>query len=189
MYTPYTQTPFPAMTLVVRSSSIGQPLISAVRGAMKDLDPTLPLSGIATMDQILSATVAQPRLIAQLVGGFAALALVLASIGIYGLMAYFVTQRAPEIAVRIALGAQRANILQLVMAQGLRLVSVGIVVGLAASLAMARLLVALLFGTSVTDAATLAGASAIFLFVALAACFFPARRAMKVDAMATLRDA
>jgi putative ABC transport system permease protein len=139
------------------------------------------------MDQVVSLSGGQPRLVAQLVGGFAALALILAAVGIYGLMAYFVTQRVLEIAVRIALGAGRQNIFSLIIGQGLRLVVFGIALGLAASLALARVLVSLLFGTSSADVPTLAGSSALFILVALAACYVPARRAMNVDAMSTLR--
>jgi putative ABC transport system permease protein len=184
MYLPAAQSPPPGVTLVVRSE---QPVVSEVRHAVRDLDPALAITGVQSMDQVVSLSVGQPRLLAQLVGGFAALALILASVGIYGLMAYFVTQRSVEIAVRMALGADRRNIYRLVISQGLKLVAAGIVIGLGASLALTRVLVSQLFATSSTDSATLTGSSVLFLVVALAACYIPARRATNIDPIATLR--
>jgi putative ABC transport system permease protein len=184
MYLPAAQSPPPGATLVVRSE---QPVTAAVRHAVQALDSTLAITSVQTMDQVVSLSVGQPRLLAQLVGGFAALALILASIGIYGLMAYFVTQRSVEIAVRIALGADRAKIYRLVISQGIRLVAIGIVIGLGASLALTRVLVSQLFRTSSTDSVTLTASAAVFLLVALAACYIPARRATNIDPISTLR--
>ncbi len=184
MYLPTAQSPPTVSTLLVRADSQVQ---SAVRHAVREIDSTLALTNVQSMDEVVSLSVGQPRLVAQLVGGFAALALILAAVGIYGLMAYFVTQRTLEIAVRMALGADRGSIYSLVITQGLKLVAVGIVIGVGASLAVARLLDSQLFGIGSADAATLAGSSALFVLVALAACYIPARRATHVNAIATLR--
>jgi putative ABC transport system permease protein len=187
MYLPVAQNPPPGMTLLVRSASLSQPLVSAVRHAVRGIDPGLALTNISSMDEVVSLSVGQPHLLAQLVGGFAALALILASVGIYGLMAYFVTQRTLEIAVRMALGADRRIIYRLVISQGLKLVAAGIVLGLGASLVLTRVFVSQLFGTGSTDTAILIGSATLFLLVALAACYIPARRATNIDAIATLR--
>jgi putative ABC transport system permease protein len=187
MYVPYTQNPWPWMTLVVRSSASLPPPVSSVRLIVSQMDPDLPLSQIQGLDQIVSGSIAQPRLIAGLVGAFAISAMFLAAVGIYGVMAYLVTQRSAEIAIRMALGAQRWNVFQLMVSQGMKLVFIGVVLGLALSLAMTRLLSTLLFGTSPTDFITLAGASLLFAMVAFGACYVPSRRAMRLDALAALR--
>jgi putative ABC transport system permease protein len=139
------------------------------------------------MDDVVSASVAQPRLITQLVGSFAILALLLAAIGIYGVMAYSVTQRTHEVGIRLALGAQPRDVLALLMVQGMRLVFLGVVLGVVVSLVLTRLLATLLYGTSVRDPLTFAGVSALLVAVALLACYIPARRAMRVDPIVALR--
>jgi putative ABC transport system permease protein len=187
MYVPFTQNPWPSMTLVVRSGPLRPPPVSAVRQVVMRLDPTLPLAQIQSLDQIVSGSIAQPRLIAGLVGAFAMSAMFLAAVGIYGVMAYLVTQRSPEIAIRIALGAQRWTVFRLMIFQGMKLVLVGLGLGLALSSLMTRLLSSLLFGTSPTDFVTLAGVSFLFVIVAFGACYLPSRRAMRLDALAALR--
>jgi putative ABC transport system permease protein len=187
IYVPYTQNPWPSMTLVVRSTSSTPPLISATRHIVSRMDPDLPLSQIQGLDQIVSGSIAQPRLIAGLVGAFAISAMFLAAVGIYGVMAYLVTQRSAEIAIRMALGAPRSTVFRLMVSQGMKLVLVGVLLGLALSLAMTRLLSTLLFGTTPTDFITLAGASLLFAVVAFGACYLPSRRAMRLDALAALR--
>jgi putative ABC transport system permease protein len=187
MYVPYTQNPWPSMTLVVRSSPSLPSPVSEVRQTVLRMDPDLPLAAIQSMDEIVSGSIAQPRLIAGLVGAFAVSALFLAAVGIYGVMAYLVTQRSAEIAIRMALGAQRWTVFRLMVGQGMKLVVIGLVLGLALSLAMTRLLSTLLFGTSPTDFGTIAGVSLLFALVSFGACYVPSRRAMRVDALAALR--
>jgi putative ABC transport system permease protein len=189
IYVPYTQTPWPSMTLVVRSNSSLPPPVAAVRQAISRIDPDVPLAQIQSLDQIVTGSIAQPRLIAGLVGAFALAALFLAAVGIYGVMAYLVTQRSPEIAIRMALGAQRWSVFRLMVGHGMKLVLIGLALGLVMSLAMTRLLTKLLFGASPTDLFTLTGVCMVFAIVAFAACYIPSRRAMRLDALATLRSA
>ena len=188
MYVPATQANRPAMTLVVRSSSNWPPLISAIRKIGLKLNPDLAFARIQGMDEVVSGSLAQPRFVAQLVGTFAGLALLLATIGIYGVMAYLVTQRSREIAIRMAIGARRSDIFNLVIGHGFRLIGIGVAIGLAGSLAMAHFLATLLFGLGATDAITLCGVACAFSIAGLAACYLPARRAMRVDAQAVLRS-
>jgi len=187
IYVPYPQAKWPNMALAVRSNSPPQSLIAAVRKTALALDPELPLAGIQTLDDLVSGSIAQPKLIAALAGTFAVFALFLAAIGIYGVMAYLVTQRSKEMAIRMALGARRTAVFQLVAGQGLKLVAAGIALGILSSLALTRLLATMLFGTSATDALTLTAVSILFVLVALAACYVPARRAMQVDPQTALR--
>jgi putative ABC transport system permease protein len=187
MYVPQVQEPISRLTLVVRSNSAPGGLIRAVTAKISEMDPDLPLSNIQSMEAIVAGSVAQPRLTAQFTGLFAALALVLAAIGIYGVMAYSVTQRRHELGIRVALGAQPRDILTLVVGQGMRLVVAGAVAGIAASLALTRLMQTLLFGTSARDPFALGGATIVLVIVALAACYVPARRAARVDPIIALR--
>jgi putative ABC transport system permease protein len=187
MYLPYQQSPWMAMTIVVRSNSAAQPVVSAVRERITELDPDLPLAGIQPMEKIVSASIAQPRLITGLVGAFAGFALLLAAVGIYGVMAYSVSQRSHEMGIRMALGAAPRDIFRLVVGQGMRLVLVGIGLGFLASLALTRLLSSLLFATSANDPITLAAVALILVAVALAACYIPSRRATRVDPLIALR--
>jgi putative ABC transport system permease protein len=187
MYLPYQQSPWMAMTIVVRSNSAPQPLISAVREKIKEIDPDLPLAGIAPMEKLVSDSVGQPRLLTGLVGAFAAFALLLAAVGIYGVMAYSVSHRMHEMGIRLALGAAPRDILRLVVGQGMRLVLTGLLIGFLASLWLTKLLGTLLFSTSTKDPLTFAAVSLILVCVALAACYLPARRATRVDPMIALR--
>jgi putative ABC transport system permease protein len=187
MYLPYQQAPWMAMTIVVRSSSAQQPLVSAVREKITELDPDLPLTDIRPMEKVVSVSVAQPRLLTGLVGVFAGIALLLAAVGIYGVMAYSVAQRSHEMGLRMALGAVPGDIFRLVVGQGLRLVLVGIGIGFLASLGLTRLLSTLLYGTSANDPVTFAAVALVLLAVALAACYIPARRATRVDPLVALR--
>jgi putative ABC transport system permease protein len=139
------------------------------------------------MDQLLADSLSRSRFTMLLLGIFAAVALVLASVGIYGLIAYSVTQRTQELGIRIALGAQPRDVLRLVLGQGTRLTLLGIALGVLAALAFSRLLVTLLFGVSATDPLTFAGVAALLALVALMACVIPARRATRVDPMVALR--
>jgi putative ABC transport system permease protein len=175
------------MGFAVRTS--GDPLAAqnAVRAAFHSVDPTLPIAGVATMDQLIEQSTGSRRFAMLLLGGFAALAMVLASIGLYGVMSYTVTQRSRELGVRVALGADTRAVMGLVMGQGARLALVGVGIGLATSLAVTRLLKNMLFNLSATDPATFVSISLLLIAVALLASYLPARRATRVDPMQSLR--
>jgi putative ABC transport system permease protein len=175
------------MTLVLRTNGDPQSLVAAVRNEVQVLDKNLAVSGIRTMERIISNSIAGSRLVMLLFGSFAAVAMLLAALGIYGVMAYSVTQRTHEIGIRVALGAQARDVLQLVVRQGMKLAILGVGIGLAASFGLTRLMTDLLFGISPSDPLTFAGIAAMLAFVALLACYLPARRAMKVDPMIALR--
>jgi putative ABC transport system permease protein len=175
------------MTLAVRTSLEPTSVTSAIREQVSALDKDLPLYNIATMDHLVSASVAQPRLNLSLLAAFAALALVLAAVGVYGVMAYAVTQRTQEFGIRMALGALPADVLKQVFLEGGRLAAIGLALGLIAALALTRLMASLLFGVKPSDPVTLGMAAALLAFVALAACYIPARRATRVDPLVALR--
>jgi len=175
------------MTLVVRAVTDPQTLISAVREQIRALDPNLPIYDIKTMQAVMDESVARERFIALLLMVFAALALTLAAIGIYGVMSYSVAQRTQEIGIRLALGAQRRDVLKLIISQGTTQTLIGISLGLAAALALTRFLSSLLFSVSATDPVTFVVIAVLLMVVALLACYLPARRATKVDPMVALR--
>ena len=187
VYMPIEQLPALAATLVVRSSGSLQALVTAVRAKFAEVDPNLPVTGIASMDSVVATSVAQPRLILNFVAVFAGFALLLAAIGIYGVMAYSVASRSQEMGIRLSLGAETADILKLVVAQGMRLALVGIVIGVVASLALTRLIATLLFDVRATDPLAFSVAALALLLTALLACYLPARRATRVDPIVVLR--
>ncbi len=187
MYLPIAQLPWPSATLLVRSDANSLPLVAAVRAKIAELDPNLPVSSILSMDDVVASSVSQPRLITQFVGLFAGFALLLAAIGIYGVMAYSVTQRKQEIGIRVAMGARPADILHLVVGQGMRLTLLGVAVGVAASLFLTRLLSGLLFGVHAIDPLAFTAAALILVAVASIACYLPARRATRLDPIVVLR--
>jgi putative ABC transport system permease protein len=190
MYFPYWQAKDNWMVprdLVIRTTGDPQTLARAARQAIWSIDRDQPVSNVMTLDELLDEEVAQRRVQAMLLGALAALALVLACVGIYGVLSYLVTQRTQEIGVRVALGADAAHVFRTVAGQGMGLTAIGIVTGLLASLVLSRLLVSLLFGVNPTDPLTYSGAVAVFTLVALLACYIPARRAAKVDPMVALR--
>jgi putative ABC transport system permease protein len=187
MYLPMAQAPWPTMTLVVRSNANPQPLVTAVRAKIADSDPDLPVTGILSMENVIATSVAQPRIIMQFVGVFAGFALLLAAIGIYGVMAYTVTARQQELGIRAALGARPADILGLVVGQGMRLTLMGIAIGVVFSLVLTRLLASLLFGVQATDPFVFSGAALVLAGAAFVACYIPARRATRVDPIVVLR--
>ncbi len=162
-------------------------LVLAVRQAMHSLDPDLALYDVRTLRDVTDENVAPRKLSVLLLSIFAGIALILAALGIYGVMAYVVTGRTHEIGVRMALGAKRGDVLRLVLGQGMRVALVGIAAGVIVSLALTRLMTALLFGVSATDFITFAGVVALLMLVALLACYIPARAAMGLDPVAALR--
>jgi putative ABC transport system permease protein len=186
-YLPLTQAAWRAVYLVVRASTNPLNLAPVLRQEIWALDKDLPVTKIATMEQLLAESIAQPRFRTLLLGIFAALALVLASVGIYGVISYTVTRRTHEIGIRLALGAQTSEILMLVIKQGMRLAIIGLTIGIAASLVLTRVMEKLLYEVSVTDKATFASVAGLLGLVALLACYVPARRAAKVDPMVALR--
>jgi putative ABC transport system permease protein len=187
VYQSYWQYPMQSPTLLVRTTGDPATLAEAIRRETKAVIPNLPPPLIRTMDDLLSETVAQPRLQAGLLSLFAGVALLLAAVGLYGVLAYAVTQRQREIGVRLALGAQKRKVLSLVIAQGMKLVLTGMVIGIVAALALTRVIRSLLYGVTPTDPATLAVVSLLLLAVTLLACWLPARRAARVDPMEALR--
>ncbi|HEY8716678.1 MAG TPA: ABC transporter permease [Candidatus Acidoferrum sp.] len=193
-YFPFLQLPDAAMKLapsgtnfVVRSDGSNPALFSALRAANKQISSEQVVYGAQTMEEIISSSLSARRFAMILFGIFAALALVLAGVGIYGVISYLVGQRTHEIGVRIALGARRRDILQLILSQGVKLTMLGIAIGLTASLTLARLMSRLLYGVSATDPATFIAVALILGLVALAACYVPTRRAIAVDPMTALR--
>jgi putative ABC transport system permease protein len=187
IYLPYLQEPDSSMDALVRAA--GDPLnsVADVKAAVRAVDANQPVYDVATMDQRLSESIAPQRFNALLVGMFALLALGLGAIGIYGVLAYSVAQRTHEIGVRVALGARRADVLALVVGEGMRLVALGMGIGLPGALALTRLLRSLLFGVKPSDPVTLLAVSVGLLLVASLACYLPARRATKIDPMVALR--
>jgi putative ABC transport system permease protein len=175
------------MALVVRTNAEPEKIQVAVQKAIWEVDQSAPISRINTMKQILGDQVSHSRFNTLLLGIFSALALILATIGIYGVMSYAVSQRTHEIGVRTALGAQKIDVVWFVVRQGLKLTVLGIAFGLASAYGLTRLMTKLLFNVSATDPLTFAGVALLLALVALLACYIPARRATKVDPMVALR--
>ncbi|HEV2915209.1 MAG TPA: ABC transporter permease [Pyrinomonadaceae bacterium] len=189
LYVPYLQNPDSYLNLVIRTTSEPESLARSVRGEIQSLDPELPVFGVKTMEQLIDSAPSTflRRYPAFLIGVFAGVALLLAMVGIYGVISYSVTQRTHEIGVRMALGAQRWDILKMVLGHGLILTLAGVGCGLGAALVLTRFLSSLLFGVTATDPLTYVVVSLPLIFMALLACYVPARRAMKVDPMVALR--
>jgi predicted permease len=186
-YFPIYQQPLQNLAVVVKTITEPATLLTAIRQQVSHLDQALPIFGIQTMSEIRSNNVAPERLSLGLLGGFAALALILALIGLYGLLAFTVTQQQREIGIRIALGAQQFDVLNMVVGQGMRLTLVGVSIGLLGSFALTRVLTSTLFNVKPTDPLALVGVSLLLLGVALCACWLPARRAAKIHPMIALR--
>jgi ABC-type antimicrobial peptide transport system permease subunit len=176
------------MNVVVRSELPFDSLAPQIRRVVQSMDPTLPIVRLQTMDDVFGTSVSRPRLLAQLLGTFAGLALLLAAVGTYGILAYTVTERRKEIGIHMALGATRGNVMSNILGQGLRLTGIGLVVGLAAAFGLTRLLQAQLFNITPTDPMTMASVAVFISLVALVACYIPAARATRVDPMVVLRD-
>jgi putative ABC transport system permease protein len=187
-YVPYTQAPEAFMNLVVRSSVTNpESLAPMVREAIKQTDKEQFVADIQPMTKLIADSVARRRFNTLLTGLFAVVALVLSSVGIFGVMNYTVAQRTQEIGLRVALGAQTRDVLRLVLGQGMQLILLGLAVGLAASFALTRVLAGMLYGVTPTDPLTFAAVSLLLAGVALLACYIPARRATKVDPLVALR--
>jgi len=186
-YWPYPELRYSVLTVIVRTATPPLSFVPEIRDALHQLDKDQPMAKISTMDQLVTNSVARSRFTMLLLSSFAALALALACIGIYGVMAYSVTQRTHEIGIRLALGAQRKDMLRLVMKQGARLAFFGVGIGIAAALALTRLMATLLYGVSASDPLTFVVVVCVLIGVTLLACYIPARRAMRVDPMVALR--
>ena len=192
MYVPYTTpgwvTWSRSMYLVARTTGEPLGLATALRQQVRELDQNLPVTDLKTMGQLMREAVTEPRFAASLLGLFALAALLLAAIGIYGVISYAVTERTHEIGIRMALGAQTSDVLRLVIAQGMKLALIGVVIGLAAAFGLTRLMKTLLFEVNTTDPLTFIAVALLLVCVALLACWIPARRATKVDPMIALRS-
>lgn len=186
IYEPFAQQTFSFMSLVVRTAVEPASLTAAIRNEVLSLDKEQPISSVVTLDQLISASVAQRQFSMLLLGVFAAVAMVLAAVGIYGVLSYAVTQRTQEIGIRMALGAGRPDVLRLVFGHGMKLTGIGVGMGLVASFLLTRLMAALLFGVSATDPLTFGSITLLLVVIALLACWIPARRATKVDPMVAL---
>ena len=169
------------MGLVIRTAGDPAAFATTLRHEVQALDKDQPIYNVRTMDDVVANSLGTRRVSMQLFAVFAIAALLLAAIGIYGVMAYSVTQRTHEIGIRMALGAQKADVLALVIRQGMTLTVIGVVVGLAGAFALTRLLTNLLFGVAATDPLTFVAIPLLLLFVALVACYLPARRAARLD--------
>jgi putative ABC transport system permease protein len=187
VYVPYLQLPYNSMQLAVRTAADPDSMVSAVRTQVRDVDPDQPLYHVGTLQQVLSESAAPRRFNMLLLGIFAGIALTLATVGIYGVIAFSVAQRTHEIGIRMALGAKRSDMLGMVVRQGLKLALIGVVIGIVGAFVLTRFLSSLLFGVKPTDPLTFVAVSLILSAVALIACYIPARRAMRVDPMVALR--
>ena len=190
MYVPYTQKVWPSlltMDVVLRTTQDPASVAPGARQAIHSVDPDLPIAKVKTLNDLVDDSVAQPRFAMLLLGAFGGLALLLAMIGMYGVISYNVAQRTQEIGIRIALGAQRRNIFGMVLGHGLRLAVFGIAIGLAAAFAVTQVMTSFLYGVQATDPLTFTAVALLLVLVALFACYIPARRAMRVDPMVALR--
>jgi putative ABC transport system permease protein len=187
LYFPFSQNPDSFLSLAIRGASDASSLMSAVRNQIFDIDRRVVIDNVMTMEQRLGDSVAQPRFYALLLSWFAGMGMLLAVIGLYGVLSYTVSQQTREVAIRVALGAQHRDILTLVVGQGLVLTIIGLAVGLAGAVVLSRLMRSLLFGVAGTDPATYVTVSLMLLLTAVLACYLPARRATKIDPMLALR--
>ncbi|MGH9956967.1 MAG: FtsX-like permease family protein [Pyrinomonadaceae bacterium] len=190
LYAPYAQDRrafIAPRDLVLRTKGDATSVAGAVRQAVWAVDKDQPVSNVRTMDQVFAAAISQERFQALMLGLFAALAMVLACVGLYGVISYAVAQRTHEIGVRMALGAQPVDVLRLVIRQGMILTFAGLVVGIAVGFVATRVLSAMLFGVTPRDPSTFVGAPVLLLLVAFFACYIPARRATRIDPLVALR--
>jgi ABC-type antimicrobial peptide transport system permease subunit len=174
--------------LLLRTQADPLSVLPAVRQVIRALDPSLPFSSVATMEDLVARSLQRPRSLSMLVGGLAIVALILSAIGIYGVMAYYVQQHAKDIGIRLALGGRPADVLRLIVGQGMKVVASGVFVGLLTALVLTRLMSSLLFGVGAADAPTFVAVTVLLLAVALIACGVPARGAIGVQPAAVLRN-
>ncbi len=187
MYVPYVQSPVGAMAFIIRTAADPATMMGSVREAVRQVDDNVPLMDMSTQTDQIERRFAQERVFAKAYALFGGLALLVASIGLFGLMSYNVTRRTTEIGIRMALGAERQNVLQMVMRESLILVAIGVAIGIAAALGSGRVVESLLFGLTPRDATTSAAAIAVMLGVSAFAGYLPARRASRLDPMVALR--
>jgi putative ABC transport system permease protein len=187
LYVPYTQSAPPSMVVAMLITQPSATLANTVRAQVSALDPQLPLDNMPTIEQVVATSISRPRFRTLLLSSFAVLALLLSAIGIYSVVSYATSRRRAEIAIRMALGAQRSSILMLVLGHGAKLTIAGVVIGLTASFMLMQFLRTLLFGISDSDPVTLIAVAALMAVVALAACYLPVRRALQTDPLAALR--
>jgi ABC-type antimicrobial peptide transport system permease subunit len=182
------QMPVSSLTLVVRTTGDPHTLVAPVRGVVREMDPNAPVFGVLTVDEYLSRSVASTRFNMTLLAAFAAVALIMTAVGLYGVISFSVSQSTREIGIRVALGARAGHALRLVMGRGMMLTLMGLVLGLTAAWGLTRVMSGLLFGVGATDPATFAGVALLLAGVAALACYVPARRATKVDPIVALRS-
>jgi len=187
-YIPTYQRSYPPMALVVRTKGDPKAMAEPVRRAIQAFDPEQPVTKVSSMEEILDQEVAQRRVQTTLLAAFAALAMALAAVGLYGVLAYLVGRQTPEIGVRMALGAAPGTVLRGVVTQGLKMAAAGVAAGSVGALLLSRLLAGFLYGTKPNDPATYAAVAAVLLVTAALASYFPARRAMRVDPITALRQ-
>lgn len=187
VYVPHAQNAWRSMALNVRTQGDPSAVINAIRGQIKAVDKDLAVANLRTMTSVLNQSIAPRRASMLLLTVFAIVAALLAALGIYGVLAYAVTQRAREIGIRMALGAQRADVFKMIVGQGMRLALIGVLIGLVAAFGLTRLMASLLYEVSATDPVTFIVIALLITLVSLLACYWPARRAMKVDPLVALR--
>jgi putative ABC transport system permease protein len=189
MYVPFRQDVFSSMWIVARIDSDPAQLVSAARQAVREIDPALPAFAMTPLRDVINDSVAQRRFSMLLLAAFAVTALFLAAVGIYGVVGYSVSQRTREIGVRLAIGAERRDVLALIVGGGMKLAAVGVAIGLAGALGLTRLIATMLFNVTPFDPFSYAATAAVLLTIAAIACYVPARRAMNVDPLVAIREA
>ena len=187
-YIPYAQWSEATMRLAVRTAGDPRSIIEVLRATLREMDPDIPLAGVATMDEVLSRSVSFQRTVMSALGLFAGVALFLAAVGLYGVLAYYVAQRNREIGIRMAMGATGRDVFKMVLSRGFVLVGLGLVVGIGGAIGAGRLIQTLLFQVEASDPVTLLSISVFFVLVALLACLIPAWRAWRIDPVVAFRS-
>ena len=186
-YWPYARNPYGSMTIAVRTAGAGQGVVNAIGAVIRQMDPDLAVANVRTMDEVVANSVAQRRLTMLLLTIFAGAALLLAAVGIYGVIAYSVTQRTQEIGIRMALGAQRGDVLRMIVGQAMTLTAAGIVIGAIGAFLLTRVMTGLLFNVKPGDPLTFVAVAVVLALVAASASYIPGRRATRVDPVIALR--